>query len=107
MTPKEILIAADALLSDEDKWCKDAFARTSDVQMVDQSNAAATQWCVEGSINCVARREHSAHSFLALIILDRIAESRGFESCVLFNDAESTTFADIKSLFADAIQEAS
>ena len=103
MTAVEILIAADALLSDEMKWTRCAFARGWGGQVVEVSPKAAC-FCSMGAM-LVFRTDDSDSddAYSAALALLKLAAwpARGIAD---WNDAPARTFAEVKAAFARAIE---
>lgn len=102
--PKQIIAGARTLLDGQDKWLKDSLY-----------NDARTKWCVIGAIEESAgrigiRMSHSiAHYDLLSAAIARVSQvvrrRPGRLSILHFNDHKSTTYEDIISVLAEAMQE--
>lgn len=95
---KQILIGALALFGDDqDKWIKGHLW-----------NHDKTSFCVVGAIEVYTRKlgidVRAPAVAAAYTSIRKLAQARGYHTTTLFNDAPSTTFANIKALLREAIQ---
>lgn len=95
-TTKEVLVKARALV--EKGWTKDAYARDSSGDRVPYYDFTACQWCMVGAVDAAddIRLRFSAKDILRRVIGGQISA---------FNDAPSTTHADVLAAFDRAIAE--
>jgi hypothetical protein len=85
------------VLSDESKWTKGAFARDTEGKEVPAEDEKAVRWCLVGAaIKC--RKDYKL--FRHPILTDWWEWKPGF-SIVRFNDADTTTFKDIRRVVAE------
>ena len=85
----KVLIDADALLSDESKWCKGEIHN-----YVSRSH----QYCAMGAIQEASKRSGAYQA--AIKAFSRVCPAI---SIPVYNDAPETKYPDIKALFAKAI----
>ena len=95
---KQILIGALSLFgNDEGKWIKGHLW-----------NASKTSFCIVGAIEVSTSKMgipmQSPMAATAYTSLRTLAQAYGYPTTTLFNDAPSTTFANIKALLREAIQ---
>lgn len=82
------------LFSDPTKWTKGVYARDANGYKTPDISTDATCWCLVGGVNrCYWDTDRVG-------IFNRITEAlpTGFDNIATFNDAEPTTFADVKAL---------
>lgn len=85
------------LFSDESKWTKGFYARDKDDERCYAEDSKAVKWCLIGAI-------HKCYSgstlAMAKVLVQGISDKYKIPipSISMFNDAEGTTFAQIKSL---------
>lgn len=98
VTPTQVLILAKALLSDESKWTKGAAARNARGTAVPL--ALAVSFCVLGATwrasSILCHRDEDLE-YEAEVLLCRAGMTASF------NDASTTTFADIHKKLDEAI----
>lgn len=85
MTPKQILIAARALINNPKHWTQGEFARDKTGQSVYPDDENATCWCSLGAIDKVepdymSKDAHNARSFLRTEMKLSIPEFNDFKS---------------------------
>ncbi len=97
MTTLEILKAARALIDREEKWTRGAVARTAHGYQVQSIDDSAVQFCILGAL-----AKASNNWKLCLMAGDSL---RGLLKTAIqeFNDAPTTTHADVLALFDRAI----
>ena len=98
-TPAEVLRAARALIETPERWCRGAWARSAHRRPVLEASAKACSFCALGAVNRVApswNLRGQAHGAL-------FHSLPKFPSVHQFNDARSTTHADILALYDRAI----
>ncbi len=88
---------AHELLSDESKWCREAYALDSQGRVTPPDSPTACRWCIEGAIfRCYS------DSTDALRRIDGALEARGATRDVLvFNDDKHRTFEEVRSLLIE------
>lgn len=93
-----LIMKVKALLNSPKKWIRGAFARNDNGCVCSVSSPGATQWCLVGAVRrCYSDPERRVAVTDAL--LKAIESVRGFsQGAPIFNDAHSTTFADIKKV---------
>jgi hypothetical protein len=101
MTPTDILRAARAKIERPECWTKGTPARNKSGRRVLPSSRSATCWCSLGALGAVALAWSRAEHFL----VDAIPHPY-VSSIITYNDAGSTTHADILALFTRAIAAA-
>lgn len=77
------------LLTDESKWCRNAYARDSRYCAVFAKTASACRWCLSGAMIKCGIESH---------LLVTMVEGLGFGSIPDFNDDPKTTFTQIKEI---------
>ncbi len=100
MTPREILIAARAVLSGPKAWTKKAFARNTYGVRIRPTAVSATCFCMIGAIDHVAPtgpEKFDAKRELTCAI-------PGGRAVTDFNDDPRTTQADVLAVFDRAIE---
>ena len=101
-----ILRKADKLLADESCWTKGAFARSASGREVLTRSPRAIRFCVGGAITWAARAHPNDSSLdveaRAAYVIGKL---RKVVDAGMYNDDPKTTFADVKSWFAKAIEE--
>lgn len=89
-------------LTDESKWTQDSLARDSEGNGLSKSNdPKATSWCLAGAIQyCYGTDWPRTYSRVDDYIVGFLSDQYEYEYDNLedWNDAESTTFADVKAL---------
>ncbi len=99
MTPLDVLKGARELLSDEKRWTKGALARDKDGHETGIAvDPDAVCWCAYGAIEHCNKEGYGAE-----IAMNRVVRGLGWPSIGAFNDADSTTHADVLALFDRAI----
>lgn len=97
-TVLEILKESRELLSDENRWCREAHARDVDGLEVDALNEGAVSWCIIGSL---VRSSGESHLALpAMRVMSELTDGAG--SIPDMND-EEFNHADVLQLFDEAI----
>lgn len=114
MSTKKVLQDVDALLSDESKWTKNKFARTAEGDEIDVYDERATCWCLWGAVRkvCGPMSEYGQASRTSAIaaICNQITVPRAtllgvnMTPLTAFNDNPNTTFEQVKSVLARAIE---
>lgn len=100
MTPAEQLRAAKALIDTPEKWTREAFARNAIGESCRPSEA--TCFCIVGALDNVDH-DNPEYDDRAEEALRGLLPKGFYGSITAFNDAETTTHADIMKLFDDAI----
>lgn len=103
MSPAEQLRAAKALIDTPEKWTKGCNARAFDGASLDPRDVLASCFCSFGAMvhvedNSDNRREADHALFMA------VGEIAPFPGYISFNDADTTTHADVMALFDRAIE---
>lgn len=103
LTTVEVLRLARALIADESKWIKGADALPSrnadpEEECLNPEDSAAVCWCAGGAICHVAVEYDVAEE-----VCKTLASHVGVQWVYEFNDAESTTHADVLAAFDKAI----
>lgn len=91
------------LLTDESKWCRNAWAKDIRGIVVFSGSSAACQWCLEGAVRAVTDKLSKPFTRFAEMeaILFRAVARRGYDAISAFNDDPKTTFRDVKELLAE------
>jgi hypothetical protein len=97
MKPSEILRAARAKIATPERWTKGQFARDATGYWVSYDNSDAVGWCAEGAVYAVLLGHVKADDLF--VFLDRASGG----NTPFFNDAPSTTHADVMAMFDRAI----
>lgn len=92
---REVLVAARALIDTPEKWTKGSMGRTASGACVVASHRDACRWCAIGAVI----RVDGSVGYRAWDALDAASGS----AAPMFNDAPSTTHADVMNLFDRAI----
>ncbi len=100
MTPREILIAARALIAQPENWTKGAFALTSTGSLGRPGHEESTCFCVAGAI---LHTQPSTSVRQILKLIEKVLPGE-FESVPDFNDDPHTTHADVLAAFDRAIE---
>lgn len=100
MTPAEQLRAAKALIDTPEKWTKGEYATGPHGTYASQYSDNAVCYCAMGAIE---RADYLDGDWGAHFFLRKTAIERGAMGVIDFNDAPTTTHADIMKLFDDAI----
>ena len=108
MTTLEILKAARELISVPERWTQRSYARAADESSRSYNDGEACKWCVMGAIGKVSRyADHEYTSDTVSAALSAIDALRKLGGCSFsvaeFNDATSTTHADVLCMFDRAI----
>jgi hypothetical protein len=99
MTPREILIAARALIADLKSWTQGAYQRDAKGRMCKPENAVC--WCSEAAI-LRSGRGFPAPTWAAADILQSVVGGLIFD----WNDAPDRTHAEVLAAFDRAIEVA-
>jgi len=100
MTPREVLIAARAKISDPANWIKGYFANDEHGDVL-YNDPDACRFCALGAVWHLG--VSSDLEVEADRMLDKAAKARGFDSVIHYNDAPTTTHEDILSLYDEVI----
>jgi hypothetical protein len=107
MTPHEVLVGADLVLSDESKWTKRALAINNTGENVFPEAVDACKWCLIGAVQCVMFRAGPVFDE-PHVVMDRANDALKAaihsKLVVCFNDDDATKFADVKRALAVAIE---
>ena len=98
MTNKEILTKARGLI--EKGWTKNTFARNPNGNPVFAKDPSACKWCASGAIWAVTGPEDNHRRRELWELLDSLVDS---DLAPTYNDAPTTTQADILTLYDKAI----
>jgi hypothetical protein len=105
-TMLETLLCVNAVLSDENKWCKGALARNKNKRSVLPYGRSAQSWCLIGAVEHILGRNwprvREVLSELNAAINEFAAPSQF--GVLDFNDARDTGFQDIKEILNIAIR---
>lgn len=101
MTTRDILSRARELLEDPIRWTKGDWARRPDGTGVSFRDEHAVRFCLGGAVRLVAGRDDDP-KLDAIVLLDRLTGGH----LPRFNDAETTTHADMLALIDKAIEVA-
>lgn len=104
MTPKEILIAAQAKIEAPERWVKGKFASLADGRKCYPDNERAVCFCAEGAVFASGARW--AAKAKALRFLRDVAVGDEFTSIPDWNDAPDRTHAEVLAAFDRAIAAA-
>ena len=100
LAPVHALIAARALIADPVNWTKEVFARTSDGSAVTLDGPNATCFCAWGAVlRASFILETDTISVYDALQAQMPGPDRAYISIPDFNDAETTTHADVLALF--------
>ena len=115
MTPKEVLIAAKAVIADEKRWIKRQLAVDSRGVAAHVGGEAAVCFCAVGAIERVAYMNPKARpndvtqedlaSFRATLALQSVVKGLGHNAIHLFNDNVLTKHSDVMAAFDKAIEQ--
>jgi hypothetical protein len=101
------LLAIDALLSDERKWCKGTLARDQKGKPASTHHASAKRWCLLGAVDRITGRNDRIYeevvSELQKAIREIDGECRNRVGVINFNDDDETDFLAIKEVLTIAI----
>lgn len=94
----EVLVKAREILSKEENWTRENYARDEDGEPVYFDSSKAVSFC---SIGAVATSGYSAEYVSALEALEMVVKPTPI---IVFNDAESTSHKDVMAMFDLAIE---
>jgi hypothetical protein len=101
----DVLKAARARIEKPEHWTQGAFARNALGRNVHPTHPSACCFCVEGAVRYADMRLPGSQRGAARTQLDTTAyEISGNCYAAAFNDAPSTTHADVLALFDRAIE---
>lgn len=103
MTPKEVLIAARALISDPGKWTRGDYAIDKDGKTVSVLSQDATCWCALGAIRKAGHYYCDRNE--PALFLERAIFGEKIDFIDVFND--SHTHEEVIAAFDRAIELAS
>ncbi len=102
-TPRDILVAARALIERPERWTQGAYRRDAEGDKCDEDHAVC--WCVEGAMLHVSNRYsyeyHNAHRLLV------VATGTSLTGAEHWNDWPSRTHQQVLATFDRAIELAS
>lgn len=91
------------LLSDESKWCKEAMARDANGEETVEWGEDACQWCLSGAVGkCYSRIPNADVQDVFRRLKSAIIAEGTNVPIEIWNDADSTSFADIRRVIEKA-----
>jgi hypothetical protein len=108
MTLSQILRAARETIADPKHWTQGAYARDKHGVPVDSLRGEGCTFCTFGAVRHVVAKENAEY-FEAEVALDSSVPRDGMGAtigAINFNDAPTTTHADVLALFDRAIARA-
>ena len=104
MTPTTLALArrVRALLEAPERWTQGAFARTRKGQPCESDDSDAVCWCIRGALTKSAGGRDSPARNDLLDVVERCVPCL---SLAVWNDAKSTTHADVLALLDTVIAE--
>lgn len=101
MTPLDILRGARELLAKPEAWTVDALARGRSEREVKVHGRSAVCFCLIGSLHRIAGRKHHAVAHETRKVIQGLLPVR----LAFFNDAPTTTHADVLALLDKGIAQ--
>lgn len=107
MTAHDVLVGADALLSDESKWLKGVMGMNADGNSVLPESDEACKWCLMGAVHRMMLKAGPIFSEPHVVLdstVDALRRVIGSPMVICFNDADTTKFSDVKLALSRAIE---
>jgi hypothetical protein len=99
----ELIQQLDDFFSDESRWTQNAFARRSDGLKTNYNDPHACKWCLFGGAAKIFNTTTEVEELPK--VLNAIDEKIGRPGIAQWNDNPKRTFADLKNLFKELINE--